>query len=180
MLKILFTETGDTGFGGSYHSLKNLVELISEEVECHVLYSNDPRVYPEGKNIYIYRAYDPITTRTIFRGFLNKVYYKLIRLFSRQKKMIDSIFRRSFLCEINKIVKDKKIDIIHTNNQPFRDDFILYDNQNHSVGLVSHIRTENIKDILFAKRETTLSEPPWLKVEITNVIFFKLSPYKWK
>lgn len=152
MLKVLYTETGDTGLGGSYHSLKNLVELISDQVECHILYSNEPRVYPEGENIYIYRGFDPITSKTFFRGFLNKIYYKLISIFPSRKSFVDKALRSNFLNMIDKIVSENKIDIIHVNNQPFRDDFILSDNQKRSIGLVSHIRTENINGLAISHK----------------------------
>ncbi|MCP4914369.1 MAG: glycosyltransferase [Oligoflexia bacterium] len=135
-MRTLFIETGSTGEGGSFHSLKQLVDSFPEyKSSFFTLYLTEPKVTPEipKENILISHS----------NTLQNYSYFLFLRFFPFLKRFIYQIFHYKLYKKIDQIIKENKIECIYCNNQPARDDFIIERYKNRAIKIISHIRTLN-------------------------------------
>ena len=165
-MKVLIVETGATGEGGSFHSLKRMVENFPIlDAEISVLYITTPRVLP-GKNL---KQYFILPNKVLIKS--NRLYYLLLRFFPRFSFLTYRFFHKSFYDGLNSILDENSFDLLICNTQPARDHFIVQFLHKRVKKIICFIRSLNIPK--FRADYTT----------IDNVVFIAVSKnvsQKWK
>ena len=138
-MKVLIVETGATGKGGSFHSLKRMVESFPIlDAEITVLYIVEPKVLPE-KNL---KQYFVLPNTVLSKP--SRLYYLLLRIFPKFSSLIYRFFHKSFYNGINCILETESFDLLICNTQPARDHFIVQFMYKRVKKIVCFIRSLNI------------------------------------
>lgn len=145
-LSILFMDSGDSGQGGSFVSLLQLVTLFaSHGHRTHVvLWSDSPYIsqyQQQGANVVIIDH--PFYSKK--RGFHRYVYNKCIAFCMRFSQhlipVVELILQWNCYRFLTRYVTRHQITIIHTNNQPVRNFIGFWVAKKMKRPLVAHVRT---------------------------------------
>ncbi|MHA1410946.1 MAG: glycosyltransferase family 4 protein [Candidatus Odinarchaeia archaeon] len=149
-INILYLETGETE-GGSFESLYHILCSINKE-KFHpiVVFFNNNRFCRRLEEIEIeyYLIKDIVYTKSVIK-ILRKVFLKLSviigNIFPKISILYEFLIHWNTIKRLDKIISDRKIDIIHLNDQINRDFFALYLVKKNNIKCLSHLRSPNIQ-----------------------------------
>jgi glycosyltransferase involved in cell wall biosynthesis len=142
---ILFLETGTSGKGGSYRSLKEHIQILHSSYHKIVIVLVNDSIYEEDYRklgCEVVKLYHPIYS---INSKLKIAYRYTFAVSLRISQMISFgvqyLFEMNFVRNVELIIKKYDITHIHLNDQPMRNfaGFIIA-NRN-DVSVISHIRT---------------------------------------
>jgi glycosyltransferase involved in cell wall biosynthesis len=143
-INVLFIETGTTGTGGSFKSLTEMCNALSNELEnVKVIAFNESPYFSEmPNNVEVIRLQNALYTKNHpLNTLCNIFYYKLSNLLPLLKPVFNFFIYNSNKSKIINLVKQQRISIIHCNNQPERDQYFINLGIKLKLTIVSHIRT---------------------------------------
>jgi len=146
-INILFIESGTTG-GGSFESLYVHVKSLNRDIFNPSILCFNRTVYNklwEDLNLPVYTLYSHIYS-IHNKSFLSIIYKKIYMVLQRYSERSLIIFLKYFLhkslvYKISRIIREKKIKLVHLNNQIFRDIFGIFVVEKTRVACISHLRS---------------------------------------
>ncbi|WP_423062534.1 glycosyltransferase [Candidiatus Paracoxiella cheracis] len=145
-MNILFMEAGESGHGGSFVSLLQMLTLLS--VQGHqltvILWNSSPFIEQyEALGAHVIRVDNPIytTTHNKFKYIYNKLMGVSRRIFPSLCVYIELLLQHSCYRQVIKIARDNHIELIHLNNQPIRNFIGFWVAKRLKLPLISHLRT---------------------------------------
>ena len=148
MKNILFIESGQSGYGGSFQSLYTTINRLNvKKYHFIVIFFNPTIFYDKLVQIGIERYYinDVIFSgkqnwKKYILGKLNGGFLKMLPLFS---VWIDFLIHIKTIYKLLLIARKRKIDIIHLNNQLVLNFMGLFIAKSLNIPCVVHLRTFN-------------------------------------
>lgn len=143
---ILFIEGGTSGYGGSYHSLYQIISGLGlKRYKFYVIFHSPSPFYEKFHTMGVKCFYvedvllSPGTGS--FKFVLGKINGFLIKYLPFLTVLWERIVHFRSINKIIAIIKKNKIDLIHLNNQVVFNFFVLLSAQKTGVPVVSHLRT---------------------------------------
>ena len=153
---ILFVETGQYG-GGSFNALFLILENIDKKkYKPYVVYLNHTKYFNKTRKLNIKTYLYKDSVYTLGNNILLSKILNITNLFISKYFVFLSIYFEKIIHYptnrfLNKIIKEKKIDLIHCNVQSARDLFILFSSIQNNIPMVSFIRSPKI-DLMNSKK----------------------------
>jgi len=148
MKTIMFVECGRSGYGGSFHSLyQTVISLDRKKYRIVVVYFNNTGFYEKmvGIGIECYYIKDVIYSEgsALMKYLLGKVNGFTLRFLPQLSIWIDYLIHFFTIRVINSLVREKKIELLHLNNQLVYNFFGVFVARSSNIPCVSHLRTFN-------------------------------------
>jgi len=146
MKRIMFIESGTTGYGGSYQSLYQTINILNpKKYQAIVVFLNETFIYEKliKKGVECYYVKDVLysggnTLKKKLLWKLDSAVLKIIPFFSVMAAYFIHFFT---IQKLTSLARGKRVDLIHLNTQLSRDFFGLFVAKFLSVPCVSHLRS---------------------------------------
>jgi glycosyltransferase involved in cell wall biosynthesis len=148
-MKILFVETGTTGFGGSFQSLlSTLYALKNSTVLPRVAFLNEPVYYNDliDGGYSVYRLRDPLysrESRLLQRRVLEKLRVLLRSRLVVADAYLEVLFHLPTISRLCRLVNQHGVDVVHMNTDVGRDFFGYWVGRFARVPVVFHLRSRD-------------------------------------
>ena len=149
MKKILFVESGTSGYGGSYHSLYQTVMLMNlKKYQFAVVFFNETLFYEKliSKGIQCFYISSPLFSKggnKVIKYILFKISGFILRYFPQLSVWYEFIIHFYTIRKLIALVKTLDVDILHLNNQIVLNFIGLFVARSTDIPCVSHLRTFN-------------------------------------
>ena len=146
MKRIMFIESGTTGYGGSYQSLYQTINILNpKKFQTIVVFFNETFIYEKliKKGVECYYVKDVLysggnTLKKKLFWKLDSAVLKIIPFFSVMAEYFIHFFT---IQKLTSLARGKRVDLIHLNTQLSRDFFGLFVAKSLSVPCVIHLRS---------------------------------------
>jgi glycosyltransferase involved in cell wall biosynthesis len=146
MKRIMFIESGTTGYGGSYQSLYQTINILNpKKFQAIVVFFNETFIYEKliKKGVECYYVKDVLysggnTLKKKLFWKLDSAVLKIIPFFSVMAEYFIHFFT---IQKLTSLARGKRVDLIHLNTQLSRDFFGLFVAKSLSVPCVIHLRS---------------------------------------
>jgi len=146
MKRIMFVESGTTGYGGSYQSLYQTINILNpKKFQPIVVFFNETFIYEKliKKGVECYYVKDVLysggnTLKKKLFWKLDSAVLKIIPFFSVTAEYFIHFFT---IQKLISLARRKRVDLIHLNTQLSRDFFGLFVAKSLSVPCVIHLRS---------------------------------------
>jgi len=146
MKRIMFIESGTTGYGGSYQSLYQTINILNpKKFQAIVVFLNETFIYEKliKKGVECYYVKDVLYSggNTLKRKLfwkLDSAVLKIIPFFSVTAEYFIHFFT---IQKLISLAREKRVELIHLNTQLSRDFFCLFVARSLSVPCVIHLRS---------------------------------------
>ncbi|PCI29367.1 MAG: hypothetical protein COB67_04230 [SAR324 cluster bacterium] len=145
---ILFIESGSSGYGGSFQSLRQTVQVLDKKkYKLIIIFLNHSPLIQELTELGIdcRKISDPVLTNHENWSYqwIDKIYHNLQRIFPNFSLLTESLFHFSTIRKLKRIVTQENVDLVHLNNQVSRDFWGTILAKKCDLPCVSHLRTFN-------------------------------------
>lgn len=145
-MNILFMEAGESGQGGSFVSLLQILTMLSKQEHklTVILWNSSPFIVQyKVLGARVFRIDNPIYTvlNNKFKFIYDKLMGFSLRIFPPMTVWIELILQRSCYRQVIKIAKENNVDLIHLNNQPRRNFIGFLVAKRLKLPVISHVRT---------------------------------------
>jgi len=145
-MNILFMEAGESGHGGSFVSLLQMLKLLSKQGHQLTVILWNQSIFIkqyEALGVRVIRIDNPIYTigNTQFKLVYNKIISFLLRTIPSLCVYIELLLQYSCYRKIMKIVQESEIELIHLNNQPMRNFIGYWVAKKLKIPVITHLRT---------------------------------------
>ena len=142
----MFIESGTTGYGGSYQSLYQTINILNpKKFQTIVVFFNETFIYEKliKKGVECYYVKDVLysggnTLKKKLFWKLDSAVLKIIPFFSVMAEYFIHFFT---IQKLTSLARGKRVDLIHLNTQLSRDYFGLFVAKSLSVPCVIHLRS---------------------------------------
>lgn len=148
MKTILFIECGRSGYGGSFQSLYQTIKILNPaKYQSIVVFFNETLFYEKLRNegIECYYLTDVICSNGgVFQKYLlGKINGFILRFLPRASIAAEYIIHFSAVKKLITLIRERKVDLIHLNNQPALNFLGLIAAKVANTPCVAHLRTFN-------------------------------------
>lgn len=145
-LNILYMDLGESGQGGSFLSLRDHIAMTKNQFGNIFIILVNPSVFEEEYKklgCVVIRLNHPIYSKHNRRylWLYNKLFSLAHKVSEHLCLFLQKLFEYHFAIKLYRILKGKKIEVIHLNNQPMRNFSGFVAAKKAALPVVSHIRT---------------------------------------
>lgn len=148
IMNILFMEAGESGRGGSFVSLLQLLTLLAQQGHklSVILWNPSPFIaHYEALGARVFCIDNPIYTvaNRKYKFIYDKLIASALRSFPQMSIWIELLLQYRCYRQVMKIAGNNDIDLLHLNNQPIRNFIGFWVAKRIQLPVIAHIRTLN-------------------------------------